>query len=96
MTNQFNCSNNKAIPISRRCNGLDDCGDNSDETRNCAVDCQWGEWNMGECSYKCGGGTRMYTRTERIKADNGGKPCTGVSNTTEPCNLAPCEGNICC
>ena len=34
-TNQFSCSNQHCVPRSARCNGFDDCGDNSDETQNC-------------------------------------------------------------
>jgi hypothetical protein len=103
MTNQFQCSNKKCIPISLRCNGFDDCGDKSDETQNCTVDCQWGEWNLKtwkklesgyyiehDCTTKCGGGTREYTRT-KTEAKNGGNPCTGSSNSTELCNLQPCS-----
>ena len=29
--NQFLCDNTKCIPESWKCNGLNDCGDNSDE-----------------------------------------------------------------
>lgn len=30
-TGEFKCSNNRCIPLSLRCNHVDDCADNSDE-----------------------------------------------------------------
>ena len=33
--NQFKCTNEKYIPVNYTCNGIDDCGDNSDETKGC-------------------------------------------------------------
>ena len=32
---EFSCSNHKCIPLSLKCNGENDCGDNSDETDEC-------------------------------------------------------------
>ena len=32
---EFSCSNHKCIPMSFKCNGQNDCGDNSDEKRDC-------------------------------------------------------------
>ena len=32
---EFSCANQKCIPISWKCNGIDDCGDNSDEIKGC-------------------------------------------------------------
>ena len=32
---EFSCSNHKCVPISLKCNGQNDCGDNSDETKDC-------------------------------------------------------------
>ena len=34
--NQFKCTNEKYIPASHACDGMDDCGDHSDETKGCS------------------------------------------------------------
>ena len=55
------------------------------------VDCQWSVWNFyGSCSRTCGGGVRVISRTERVKAQNGGKPCFGDGTKTEHCNIQDC------
>ena len=36
MNNQFTCENNICVPLSRICNGNNDCGDWSDEIRLCS------------------------------------------------------------
>ena len=37
------------------------------------VNCEWDEWNEGECSKQCGGGKRTNTRAPRVNAAYGGK-----------------------
>ena len=33
--NQYGCKNGTCIPIKWACDGVNDCGDNSDESRHC-------------------------------------------------------------
>ena len=33
--NEYSCKNHKCIPKALKCNGKNDCGDNSDETMDC-------------------------------------------------------------
>ena len=56
------------------------------------VDCEWGEWKIGECSEECGTGTRLNTREPIVSAAHGGKKCSGLSNATEICNIQECPG----
>ncbi|KAF0992911.1 hypothetical protein HZS_5808 [Henneguya salminicola] len=37
--NEFNCDNQKCIHLAGKCNGVEDCGDHSDET-NCIMQCE--------------------------------------------------------
>ena len=56
------------------------------------MDCEWAEWEIGECNEDCGGGTRTNVRTPKVKAANGGTECQGSSNITESCNIQECPG----
>ena len=56
------------------------------------MDCEWGEWQLGECSKECGGGTRINTRSLKVIAAHGGVECSGLSNVTEMCNTQECPG----
>ena len=55
------------------------------------VDCQWSEWNLGECSATCGNGTRTKTRTKKVEEQNG-RNCSGATNETDTCNIKTCPG----
>ena len=57
------------------------------------MDCEWSEWQIGQCSVTCGGGTRTNTRTKNVEESNGGV-CTGNPTAQEDCNTQNCPGNI--
>ena len=52
-------------------------------------DCEWNDWEYGECTSTCGGGTRMNTRTKKKEESNGGS-CDGESTMQESCNTENC------
>ena len=56
------------------------------------VNCEWGEWRVGECSKTCGGGTKTNRRSPNVNAVFGGESCSGPSNITEVCNIQECPG----
>lgn len=52
--------------------------------------CEWNEWQLGECSVSCGGGTRMDTRT-KAKVEAYGGTCEDNGNQREvECNIEEC------
>ena len=56
-------------------------------------DCEWSEWQLGECSKSCDGGIRTNTRTKTIEEVNGGV-CEGGEITEETCNTESCPGEL--
>ena len=59
---------------------------------NIKVHCQWGNWNVGDCSKSCGGGTRTRTRTPKVLPEHGGDQCDGPDSIDESCNIQGCQG----
>ena len=55
------------------------------------VNCQWSDWETGQCSKTCGGGERTNTRTKKVAEEHGGT-CTGSSSVSEACNGEGCPG----
>ena len=53
------------------------------------VNCVWNEWQIGECSKTCGGGTRTNTRTKKVQEAHGGT-CEGHATSKEECNAQEC------
>ena len=58
------------------------------------VDCEWGEWEFGECSQECGGGIQPTFRIKTQEAIFGGVECDGEGYGEQECNAQPCPGNI--
>ena len=58
------------------------------------VDCEWDEWQVGECDKLCGGGLLTKTRVPKGDEKHGGKACTGHPSVTESCNTHECPGTF--
>jgi len=56
----------------------------------CPVDCEWNEWEFGECSVDCGGGERIDTRTKSVEEMHGGFCDPEGDLRAEHCNPEPC------
>ena len=56
------------------------------------IDCEWNEWQIGDCSKTCGGGSRSNTRTKKVEEAHGGI-CEGESTIRESCNTMECTGS---
>ena len=55
--------------------------------------CEWNDWQLGECSVSCGGGTRVDTRT-KAKVEAYGGTCDENENQREvACNTEDCPRN---
>ena len=59
-----------------------------------AIHCVWDEWVEGVCSYTCGTGNQINTRTKLVTESNGGT-CTGQDIEIVECNTNPCPGEQC-
>ena len=57
-----------------------------------AVHCVWDKWVLGECSKKCGTGSRENTRVKLVEEDHGGT-CDGQAAEIVECNTNPCPSN---
>jgi hypothetical protein len=54
------------------------------------VDCEWNDWETGECSKTCGGGSRTNSRTKETEEAFGGV-CEGDPSMEEECNVQACR-----
>merc|ERR1712080_222984 len=61
-------------------------------THPCPIDCEWGDWQVGDCDKSCGGGLLTKTRVPEVAEQYGGEECTGQSSVTESCNIQECPG----
>ena len=58
-----------------------------------AVDCEWNDWQEGECSVTCAGGLRTNTRTKKVVESDGTDDvgvCEGEPTMEEECNTEAC------
>ena len=62
-----------------------------DHESNFSVDCEWSDWQDGECSKSCEGGNRTSTRFKIVEEMYNGT-CEGHSTYTEECNMQECPG----
>ena len=53
--------------------------------------CQWGTWNIGDCSKSCGGGRRAKYR-RKVEHEAHGGTCYGPWDIEEDCNTQKCPG----
>ena len=58
------------------------------------IHCEWSNWQVGDCSAPCGGGTRTKSRTKIINNESSGGKCVGQSQTRESCNAQSCAGKL--
>ena len=56
------------------------------------VDCEWGEWAIGECSVTCGGGIQIDVRSTSQEELFGGNTCYGDATRQMECNTNACPG----
>ena len=62
-----------------------------------AVNCEWNDWQIGECSEPCGGGIRTNSRTKKIEESNGTDEdgvCEGEATMEEECNTQTCPRKL--
>ena len=57
------------------------------------VNCQWEDWNSGDCSKSCGLGQMTKTRVKALVEAHGGT-CSGDTTSTEACNTHSCAGML--
>ena len=57
------------------------------------MNCEWTDWQIGECSVSCGIGTRTEIRSKSVEEKNGGV-CIGETTVQADCHDAVCPGKI--
>ena len=58
------------------------------------VDCTWNEWELGECSVTCAGGTQVDTRTIATQEMHGGYCDPEGDMRVETCNTEACPSKL--
>ena len=57
------------------------------------VNCEWGQWKLGECSKTCDSGVRNNTRSKIVNEAHNGK-CEGNDTVQEACSMQNCSGKL--
>ena len=67
------------------------------DKNNHSVDGEWGEWStFTKCTKTCGDGVMKRTRKcDSPSPSDGGRTCSGSSQSTEKCNSKKCPGILC-
>ena len=56
-----------------------------------AINCKWGNWDIGDCSVTCGTGTRKNRRVKLVEENIHGT-CNGAFTDDVQCKKIPCPG----
>ena len=62
-----------------------------------AVNCEWSDWEIGECSVTCAGGRRTNSRTKTVEESDGTDEdgfCEGEPTMEEDCNTQACPSKF--
>merc|ERR1711997_1322779 len=65
-------------------------GEQECNSHPCPVDCTWGDWDFGECSVTCAGGTRVDTRSIATEAMHDGFCDPEGDMRVQECNPEAC------
>jgi len=88
--------NQNPLDGSATCN-LDEWEKEDCSTQNCPINCVWNNWSQWtQCSNSCGNGNKERTRTEQVSAQNGGNPCDGSNQESQPCYIQGCVTPVNC
>ncbi|TTK32046.1 Low-density lipoprotein receptor-related protein 3 [Bagarius yarrelli] len=87
-TDEYLCGNGKCVPRSWRCNGLDECGDNTDE-RNCI-----GPPTPARASL-CAPGTLECSMVQSTRCLPSALRCNGVHDCPDGSDESQCPDTVC-
>jgi len=85
----------RGIKLAAAFGGTECSGDTKEEqscnTQNCPIDCEWDEWSEWDtCSLTCGGGMTARVRNIKVYPQFGGQICQGQAAEMNVCNNQTC------